>query len=177
MKTILTCCAMILLMTVGNFAQQPGQQPHFQQRLQSIIRAEGPPSTKNYQLELSIQRGEKTARYKVTLNSGAVSTELIDRLAEKHEGMAPITMSLSVTLSPMDEGAFEAQVNLNRAVMFKTKVQAQGGQPEKESVSFKTIPLMTKVALLPGKPVTLFEDDDEKIALKLTSLDADAENK
>jgi hypothetical protein len=53
----------------------------------------------------------------------------------------------------------------------------QGAPPgtEKEGVSFKNIPLMTKVALLPGKPVVLFEDDDEKIALKLTSLEADVE--
>jgi hypothetical protein len=149
MNTILKRCLMILLMTVGSHAQQPAQ-PHFQQRLQSIGRTDPPPSTENYRLEFSIQRGDKTARYKITLNGGGVNTELIDRFAEKHEGMAPITMSLSVTLSPIDEGAVEAQVNLNRSVMFKTKVQAQGGQPEKETLSFKNIPLTTKVALLPA---------------------------
>ena len=174
MNTILKCCLMILLITVGSYAQQPAQ-PHFQQRLQSIVRSEGPPSTKNYRLELSIQRGEKTARYKLTLNSGGVTTELIDRFAEKVEGMAPVTMSLSVSLSPFEEGGAEAQVNLSRSVMFKTKVQVPG-QPgaEKEGVAFKNIPLMTKVALSPGMPVVIFKDDDEKIALKLTPLEADS---
>ena len=81
MNTILKCCLVILLITVGSYAQQPAQA-HFQQRLQSVVRSEGPPSTKNYRLELSIQRGEKTARYKLTLNSGGVTTELIDRFAK-----------------------------------------------------------------------------------------------
>jgi hypothetical protein len=37
------------------------------------------------------------------------------------------------------------------------------------------IPLMTKVALAPGKTAVIFEDDDEKIVLKLTALDPDSD--
>jgi hypothetical protein len=130
MNTLLKYSLMILLMMVGSCAQQPGQ-PRFQQRLQSIVRSEGPPSTKNYQLELSIQRGQKTARYKLALNSGGVTTELIDRLVEKQYGMAPLTISLSATFSPFDEGGGEVQVNLNRSIMFKTKVAVQEHRQER----------------------------------------------
>jgi hypothetical protein len=39
---------------------------------------------------------------------------------------------------------------------------------EKEVTQVKSIPLMTKVALTPGDPVMLFEDEQEKISLTLS---------
>ena len=88
MKTILQSTAMILLIAVGSFAQpsvQPSVRtvPAHRVGLQSLGSQSGPLSTKNYQLELTIQRGEKVARYKLTLNGGSVSTELMDRFAER----------------------------------------------------------------------------------------------
>jgi hypothetical protein len=169
MKTILRTSAMILLISIGTFAQQPAQ-PRFQTRLQSVVPQNGALSTKNYQLELTIQRGEKMARYKVTLNGGSVSTELMDRFAERIEGAAPLTFNFNATLTPFEEGnGAEVTLFLGRSIVFKSKSQSAPGT-EKEVLSSKSIPLTTKVALLKGKPVTIFEDEEEKISLKLTEL-------
>ncbi len=164
---------MILLMAMGTFAQQPAQ-PRFQNRLQSVVAQSGAPSTTNYQLELTIQRGEKAARYKMTLNGGSVSTELMDRFAERVEGGAPLTLSFNATLNPFEEGnGAEITIFLGRSIVFKTKSQVPTG--EREVFTTKSIPLTTKVALTMGKPVTFFEDEDEKISLKLTELTAEGE--
>jgi len=168
---------MVLLIAVGTFAQQPAQ-PRFQNRLNSIVAQNAAPSTRNYQLELTIQRGEKIARYKLTLNGGSVSTELMDRFAERVEGVAPFTLNFNATLTPFEEGAGgEVTIFLGRSIAFKTKVQVPQAPPgtEKEVLTSKSIPLTTKVALLPAKPVTIFEDEDEKISLKLTELATDAD--
>jgi len=182
MKTILRCTIPILLIAVSGFAQQPQPQPglRFPQSAPYGGYAGIPtakPSSTNYQLELSVQRGDKTARYKLTLNGGSVMTELMDRFAEKQENAAPMTMSFSASLTPLDEGGGEVNVTLSRSVQYKTKTQVQGAPAgtEKEVTVTKSIPLMTKVALLPGKPVVLFEDEEEKISLQLTSLDSGSE--
>ena len=138
-----------------------------------------------HQLELAIQRGNKTARYKLTLNSGGVTTELMDRFAERQEGLPPQTMSLNAVLSPFDEGGGEVTLTLHRYITYKTKAQPQGlsgvlpgslpGTAEKEVTASKSIPLMTKVALFPGKAVVIFEDEDEKISLNLKELGGEAQ--
>jgi hypothetical protein len=181
MRTIFTISLAILLIPVGSFAQQQPQhqpQPRFQTRLQNIVRKDEATATKNYQLELTMQRGEKSARYKITLNSGSVSTELIDRLAERVEGSAPLTVNFNASLTPFDEGGGgEVAVSLGRSVAFKSKAQIPGGPPgtEREVISFKPIPLTTKVVLSPGKAVVIFEDEADKISLKLTELENEPE--
>jgi hypothetical protein len=177
MRTLLTSTQIILLMTIGSFAQQPAE-PRFQNRLQGIVRRGEAPATKNYQLELMIQHPDKSARYKLTLSSGTVSTELLDRLTERIEGAAPLTLNFNASLIPFEEGGGgEITVNLTRTIPFKTKAQVQGAPSgiEKEVTSYKTIPLLTKVALSPGKPIVIFEDEAEKVSLKLTDLESEAE--
>jgi hypothetical protein len=178
MRTILKCSLIILLMTIGSMAQQPLQpgtrirQPSFYPPNEGSA---GKPATNNYQLELIIQKDQKTASYKVTLNGGSVNTELIDRSVEKPEGAAPQTITLNATLIPFEDGGGEVQLNLGRYVAYRTKAQVQGAPAgtEKEVTASKSIPLMTKVALFPNKPVTVFEDEGEKISLKLTLLDSE----
>jgi hypothetical protein len=130
------------------------------------VNQSGTVPTKNYQLELTIQRGDKAAHYKLTLNSGSVNTELIDRFNETEEGAAPRTISFSLNLAPSDDGGGEAVVTINRFVPYKTKAEVKG--VEREVTQIKSIPLMTKVALTPGEPVMLFEDEQETISLTLS---------
>jgi hypothetical protein len=164
---------MILLIAVGSFAQQPAQ-PRFQTRLNTIAAQGAAPSTKNYQLELMIQRGEKVARYKMTLSAGSITTELMDRFTEHMEGAPPPTFALNASLTPFEDGAGgELAVSLNRNVAYKGKTQTPQGSSE--VILTKSIPLITRVALLPGKAVTIFEDDDEKISFKLTELAGESE--
>jgi len=183
MKTILQRSAMILLTAVGTFAQvqPPLQSPPIAPRFgppgtygggYGVAQPAAKPSTKNYQIELTIQRGDKTARYKLTLNSGSVNTELIDRFNETEDGGAPRTISFSLNLSPFDDGGGEAVVTINRLIPFKTKAEIKG--VEKEVTLIKSIPLMTKVALTPGEPVMLFEDEQEKISLTLSESGGDS---
>lgn len=55
--------------------QQPSQaQQQFGTRLSQVVPRSETPREKNYQLELSITKGGKTARYRVALNGGQVST-------------------------------------------------------------------------------------------------------
>jgi hypothetical protein len=177
MKTILKCGVMILLMTLSSFAQQFNNPRLPHPGFSGLNENSWKPATNNYQLELMIQRGQKTASYKLTLNGGSVNTELIDRFAEKQEGGAPHTISFNASLVPFDEGGGEVQLNLGRYVTYKTKAPVQGAAPgsEKEVTASKSIPLMTKVALFAGKPVIVFEDEDEKISLKLTPLDSESQ--
>jgi hypothetical protein len=178
MKTILQSSAMILLIAVGTFAQQPAQ-PRFQTRLQSVVDQTGVPATKNYQLELTVQRGDKIGRYKLTLNGGSVNTELMDRFSERVEGFPPLTFSFNTTLTPFEEGnGAEANVFLTRSIAYKGKErppQVPPGGVEREVTLFKSIPLTTKVALFPGKAVTIFKDEEEKISLKLSELTNEGE--
>src|SRR3954467_8216420 len=109
MRTLLKNGLMILLIAVGTFAQgqPPPSGPRFPQPGgfgggYGVAQPAAKPSTNNYQLELAIQRSNKTARYKLTLNSGAVTTELMDRFAEHQEGLPPQTISLNVVFSPFE---------------------------------------------------------------------------
>lgn len=179
MKMIRKCSLMVLLMTLGSLAQQPFPGARFPQP--GVYPASGgnagKPATNNYQLELIMQKGQKTASYKITLNGGSVNTELIDRITEKEEG-APQTISFYTSLTPFEEGGAEVQLNLGRYVVYKSMTQTKGAPPgaEKEVTMSKNIPLMTKVALFPGKPVVVFEDEGEKISLKLTTLNAEKQS-
>ena len=65
-------------------------------------------------------------------------------------------------------------MTLNRNIAYKGKTQTPQGAGSTEIILTKSIPLITRVALSPAKPVTIFEDDDEKISLKLTELGSEA---
>jgi hypothetical protein len=173
MKGFLVTLVFAFSLTTGSFGQSAQQQ--FQTRLNAVVRSEASVSTNNYQLELTISRGQKSARYKLTINGGSVSTELIDRLADKQEGTAPQTIGFSATFNPFESGGGEVQVNLNRYITYKSRAQVQGAPAgtEKEVTMSKNIPLVTKVTLAAGKPVLIFEDEDEKISLKLTLVDSE----
>jgi len=101
----------------------------------------------------------------------------MDRLAERLDSAAPPTMSFNATLSPFDEGGGEVNLSLSRYVLYKTRAPVQGAPAgtEKEVILTKSIPLTTKVALFPGKPVVIFDDEVEKISLRLTNPDSDSE--
>jgi len=162
----------VVLMSVAMMltceAQQPGRQ--IRQQLTSVTSPPGEPQTKNYQLELTMARGGKTARYRMVFNGGQISTDLMDKLAEQSESVAPRTMSFSASLNPFDEGGGgEVQLFIGRTVSYVTKSKDGAGQ-EKNFVQEKTTGLTTKVALRPGKLVVLFDDEDEKITLKLTEI-------
>ena len=69
MRTILRCTAIILLIAVNSFAQEPQSIRRLQQPGPYGVYGGGPPakpSTNNYQLELIVQRGESSARYMLT---------------------------------------------------------------------------------------------------------------
>lgn len=66
----------------------------------------------------------------------------------------------------MDSGV-DASIFLGRPLAYTTKLK-QGDQ-EKEVTSIKTLGLTTKVALAFGKPVVIY-DDEEQIALKVTEM-------
>lgn len=144
----------------------PGQQSRFNARLNQIVDRSDEPQTNNFQLELTITREGKTARYRVTLSGGQVSTEFVDKAAK---GKGDVLMiNLQASLSPFDGGA-EASIFLGRPYAWKTKVQDKAGD-EKETTNVKSMGLTTKVALLFGKPVVIYDDEDEKISVKLTQL-------
>lgn len=148
------------------------QQPNLGTRLHSVVNSSGKsiePQTKNYQLELTISRAGKTARYRMAFNGGSVQTDLIDKLAEESENAEPRTMSFSANLNPFDDGGGEATVFIGRAITYSTKAKEPSGQ-ERNIVQERSVGLTTKVALHPGKPVVLFDDEDQKITLKLTNL-------
>jgi hypothetical protein len=150
----------------------PAQQPGVSTRLNSVVTTSSKssePQTKNYQLELTIARGGKTARYRIAFNSGSVQTDLIDKMAEQTENAEPKTMSFSTNLIPFDDGGGEATVFIGRSVPFATKVKDASGN-DKSLIQQRSVGLTTKVALRPGKPVVLFDDEDQKITLKLTEL-------
>ena len=149
-------------------AQQPGRA--IRQSGPQVSQSSGEPQTKNYQLELTMVRSGKTARYRMVFNGGQISTDLVDKLAEPVEGVAPRTMSFSASLNPFDEGGGgEMQLFIGRAVPYLTKSKDGAGQ-ERNLVQERTMGLTTKMALRPGKAVVLFDDEEEKITLKLTEM-------
>jgi len=130
------------------------------------------PSTNNYRLELEMKRGDKTARYAMTFSGGQVSTELIDKLSDRTESPEPRTINFSASFMPFEETGGSLSFSLSRAIPFKTRMPIQGAPAgtEKEVIQFRSISLQTRVALLPGKAVTILDDEDERITLKLTGL-------
>ena len=168
MKRLLSALFLALLIT-GPVAAQPdpaGQRQRFNTRLNQIVDRGDEPTTNNFQLELTITREGKTARYRVTLNGGQVNTEFVDKIAK---GRADALMiNLQASLSSFEGGA-EANIFLARPYAWKSKVQDKAGE-EKEVSNVKSMGLTTKVALLFGKPVVLYDDEDEKISVRLTQL-------
>jgi len=130
------------------------------------------PSTNNYTLELEIKRGDRMARYAVTFSGGQIITELIDKLSDRMEGAEPRIINFNASFIPFDDAGGSLTITMGRSIPFKTRVPVQGAATgtEKEVTQFRSISLLTKVALLPGKAVTIFEDEDERITLKLTLL-------
>jgi hypothetical protein len=110
----------------------------------------------------------------MTLNAGSITTELMDRFTDPMEGAPPPTFALNASLTPFEEGVGgELAVSLNRNVAYKGEKQTRQGSSE--VILTKSSPLIIRVVLLPGKPVTIFEDDDEKISFKLTELAGESE--
>jgi hypothetical protein len=158
--------ASLILASVDAQPNAPGEQHRFGTRLNQIVdRSENAP-TNNFQLELSIAREGKTAKYRVTLNGGQVSTEFVDKIAKTKGDM--LMISLQASLNPFEGGA-EASIFLGRPLAWKSKVQDKAGE-EKEITNIKSIGLTTKVALWFGKPVVIYDDEDEKITIKLAQL-------
>lgn len=117
-----------------------------------------------------MSRAGKTAKYRMAFNGGQISTDLLDKLAEHGTNAEPKTITFSVSFTPFDDGGGEASVFVGRNVTFKTRSPGRGDNPDREVVQQKNMGLTTKVALRPGKPVVIFDDEDEKITLKLTEL-------
>ena len=158
---------------VFNCAAQQQPQPQFQQRLNQIVRSPestAEPRTQNLQLELAMSRGGKTAHYRMAFNGGQVSTDLLDKLSEPGTNAEPKTISFSLSFAPFEDGGGEASVFVGRNITYKVKTPTRGDNPDREVVQQKTMGLTTKVALRPGKPVVIFDDEHEKITLKLTEL-------
>ena len=170
MRGLLFAVAISGLFTFTSEAQS------FQERFNTLLQdAQGkiigtPSQTNNYQLELTMHRAGKSARYQIAFNGGKVSTDLLDRLSDQNTNSEPKTISFSVTFTPFGDGGGEASVFVGRNITFKTKTQGQEGKPDREVVQQRNMGLNTKVALRPGKPVVIFDDEDEKITLKLTEL-------
>ena len=62
------------------------QQPKIGTRLHSVVNSSGKtvePQTINYQLELTISRAGKTARYRMAFNGGSVQTDLIEEQSSR----------------------------------------------------------------------------------------------
>ena len=168
MKQLMVGLILGLAVTLTSEAQQP--ERGIRQRASQMVATSGQaPQTKNYQLELTMARGGKTARYRMVFSGGQISTDLVDKLAEG-TGMGARTMSFSASLNPFDEGGGgEVQLFIGRALPYVIKSKDGKGQ-EREVVQEKTLGLTTKVALRPGKPVVVFDDEDEKITLKLMEI-------
>jgi hypothetical protein len=159
------------------FAQQPQVLPQpipYGSRVDSVSRSERIQKT-NYQLELLIQRGGKTGRYLMTFNGGQVNTDLTDKVTEAKDGIEPPMIKFTASLIPFEDGkGGEVSVFIGRSIPYKTRAPVQSGAAgsgtEREVIQLKSVGLTTKVALSSGKAVVLFDDEDEKISLKLTSL-------
>ena len=170
MKRLLLVGLMSAAVVLNGNAQQPTQQMRQPMPQPQFSHSGGEPQTKNYQLELTMARGGKTARYRMVFNGGQISTDLVDKLAEQSESVAPRTMSFPASLNPFDEGGGgEVQLFIGRTIPFMTKSKDGTGQ-ERDVVHEKTMGLTTKVALRPGKAVVVFDDEEEKITLKLTEV-------
>src|SRR5687767_11658668 len=169
MKRVLNAVLLsMLILSGGAQTPQPGQPLQRQSvRLNQMVDRATDPETNNFQLELTIARGRRIARYRVTLNGGQVSTEFIDKLANS-PGDARI-INLQASLTPFDGGA-EASIFLGRPYAWKSKVQDKASGEEKEITNLKSMGLTTKVALAFGKAVVIYDDEDEKISVKLTQL-------
>ncbi len=172
MKTWVQIPLLASILTLTCSAQQPGPPPQAGVRMMPGMQQRIEPSTNNYRLELEMKRGDKTARYLLTFNSGAFSTELIDKLADPKESIEPRTIQFHSSFTPFENAGGEVSITLGRSVPFKVMnpVPNAPAGTQRETTQFKSITLLTKVALFPGKAVTIFDDEDEKISLKLTSL-------
>ncbi len=168
MKRIIFVVLMGAAVVLSGDAQQP--QRSIRQAMPQFSQSGGEPQTKNYQLELTMARGGKTARYRMIFSGGQISTDLVDKLAAPSESVAPRTMSFSASLNQFDEGGGgELQLFIGRTIPFTTKSKDGPGQ-ERNVTHEKSMGLTTKVALRPGKAVVVFDDEEEKITLKLTEM-------
>ena len=124
-----------------------------------------PAPARNYQLQLEITRGGKTARYKLALNGGSVNADLNDKTADPVIGPDERTVRFNATLNPLpEEDGGELTISLSRTRAYKVRTG------DKETVQLRSVPLTTKVTLLPGAPVTIFDDEDEQLTVRLSVL-------
>lgn len=167
MKYLLSVAIFALLLAFNSAAQQR------QQRLSQVVQipnSSAEPQEKNLQLELTMSRGGKTARYRMAFNGGQITTDLFDRLSEQATNAEPRTISFTASYVPFEDEGGEITVFVGRNITYRTKVPGQGGNADRELVQQRSLGLNTKVALRPGKPVVIFDDEDEKITLELTEL-------
>src|SRR4051812_2839027 len=150
MRTWLKSVLLISLFSLTCSAQQPPV------RLSSPPARTEKPQTKNFQIELQMKRGDKTARYVVAFNGGQVTTDLIDKLSETNSVGVPRKISFSLSFNEFEDGdGGEVSIHLGRSLPYKTKVQA--GAPgnstptERELIQEVSMGLTTKVALHSGK--------------------------
>jgi hypothetical protein len=168
MKQLVQTLLVLLAIPLPCMAQQPGLRVGvpLQQRSDKA-------STNNYRLELEMKRGDRVARYQIAFNGGSISTELVDKLSDGNSG-EPRIISFSAQFTELDGGGGEVSVHIGRSLPFKvqSRVIPAGSSTsvERDVTQHKSIGLSTKVALFPAKPVTIFDDEEERITLKLTSL-------
>jgi hypothetical protein len=166
MKHLLSIIFLAAFLVYDIAAQHP--QPRLDQIVRSSTAAE--PQTKNLQLELFMSRADKSARYRMAFNGGQISTDLLDKLAEQGTNSEPKAINFTASYTPFEDGGGEVTVFVGRNIAFRTKTSGQGGGPDREVVQQRSMGLNTKVALRPGKPVVIFDDENEKITLTLTEI-------
>lgn len=159
------------MMAVQCLAQQPGQSSGFRQRFNQIVQSVGGEAqTNNFQLEVTLERGEEKASYRIAFNGGQVSTEFIDQVAKRGEDLDPLIISFTASMTRFEESGGEAVISIVRNVPVRTKAKTSPEEEAKSVTTYRSIGLNTKVALFPGKAVTIFDDGQEKISLTLTEL-------
>ena len=105
----------------------------------------------------------------MTFNGGQIQTDLLDKLADPSTNAEPKFISFSATFTPFEDNGGELAVFIGRTMNYRAGSRTENGV-QRDIVQSKTLGHTTKVALRPGQPVLLFDNQDEKITLKLTEL-------
>ena len=128
MKTLIAM-AVLVLFTTSISAQQ--DQKQFQQRLNTIVQPGPQPpreiQTKNLQLELTIARAGKTARYLMTFNGGQIQTDLLDKLADPSTNAEPKFISFSATFTPFEDNGGELALFIGRTMNYRAGSRTENG--------------------------------------------------
>ena len=123
-----------------------------------------PGTPQNYKLQFEIERGAKVARYTLALNGGSLNTEVLDRLDDNAQPGEQRFIQFNATLTPLSDDDADVLLTISRVRSNKVRTG------EREVVQTRSLPLSTKVTLSAGSPLTIFDDQEEKITLLLASL-------